>query len=148
MRFPLYIDLERKPVIVFGGGAIATRRIRTLLPFGCKITVIAPQLKEELMQLVRENQITWLQKEYESGDCHNAYMVMACTNHRTCNHQIYEEAIKQNCLVNICDCKEECTFYFPAIATKGEVVVGITASGTDHHLAKQVAQDIRTFLKE
>ena len=35
--FPLFIDLTRKKILVAGGGAIALRRVRTLLRFGADI---------------------------------------------------------------------------------------------------------------
>ena len=41
--FPLFIDLTRKKILVAGGGAIALRRVRTLLRFGADIHVIAPE---------------------------------------------------------------------------------------------------------
>ena len=38
--FPLFVDLEGRQVLVVGGGKIAMRRVRTLLEFGCEITVV------------------------------------------------------------------------------------------------------------
>ena len=32
-RFPLFVDMKDKPVLVFGGGSIAKRRIGVLLDF-------------------------------------------------------------------------------------------------------------------
>ena len=42
--FPLFVNLEGRRVLVVGGGKIAARRIRTLLEFGCEITVVAPEV--------------------------------------------------------------------------------------------------------
>ena len=39
-------------------------------------------------------------------------------------------------------------FYFPGIARQGSVVVGITASGTDHKAAHRVSEAVRELLKE
>lgn len=52
-----------------------------------------------------------------------------------------------DCYRKICDCKEECNFYFPGIASKGELVVGIIAGGTNHHLAKSVTRKIQQELE-
>ena len=41
--FPLFVDLEGRQVLVVGGGKIAVRRVRTLLEFGCQITVVSPK---------------------------------------------------------------------------------------------------------
>lgn len=45
--FPLFVDLEGRQVLVVGGGKIAMRRVRTLLEFGCEITVVSPEVCEE-----------------------------------------------------------------------------------------------------
>ena len=47
-RFPLFIDLKDKPVIVFGGGKIATRRVETLLDFKARVIVVAPEVSERI----------------------------------------------------------------------------------------------------
>ncbi len=57
MKFPVFIDLQDRMIIVIGGGNIALRRIRTLLPFGGEITVISPDLHESLLDLFHNHQI-------------------------------------------------------------------------------------------
>ena len=37
-------------------------------------------------------------------------------------------------------------FYFPGIARRDNIVIGITASGTDHKAAHAVSQAVREFL--
>ena len=45
----------KKAVLVVGGGKIAARRIRTLLEFGCEITVVAPEVGEELLEMLESD---------------------------------------------------------------------------------------------
>ena len=40
--FPLFVDISEKKIVVIGGGAIATRRVKTLLSFEPQIVVVAP----------------------------------------------------------------------------------------------------------
>ena len=42
--FPLFVDLTGKKAVVVGAGKIATRRVKTLLPFLGEIQVIAPKV--------------------------------------------------------------------------------------------------------
>ena len=44
--FPLFVDLEQEKIVVVGAGRIAERRIRTLLSFDARITVLAPEATE------------------------------------------------------------------------------------------------------
>ena len=50
----MFIDLTGKKILVAGGGAIALRRVRTLLRFGADIQVTAPELCEEMERLEKE----------------------------------------------------------------------------------------------
>ena len=49
--FPLFVDISEKKIVVIGGGAIATRRVKTLLPFAPQIVVVAPEVTGELEDL-------------------------------------------------------------------------------------------------
>jgi precorrin-2 dehydrogenase/sirohydrochlorin ferrochelatase len=49
-------------------------------------------------------------------------------------------------LVNISDKKEECDFYFPAIITNDDVVIGVTSEGESHKLVKEISNKIRVVL--
>lgn len=146
MKFPIFIELAGKKIIVIGGGTIATRRINALLPFGAVITIISPVLSEKLEALCLNKQVKWTQKNYETGDLKDAFMVLACTDSRLINHLIYEDALKLDCYYNSCDCKEECDFYFPGLATKDNIVIGITANGVNHSQAREVTEEIRALL--
>lgn len=146
MKFPVFIELTEKKIIVIGGGTIATRRVKALLPFGASITIISPVLSKDLESLSEKMQVKWMQKNYEIGDLKDAFMVLACTNNRNINQLIYEEASKLDCYYNSCDCKEECNFYFPGLATKDNIVIGITANGVNHSQAREITEEIRALL--
>ena len=46
--FPMFLKLENAPCLVAGGGAVALRKVKTLLSFGAKITLVAPETVPEL----------------------------------------------------------------------------------------------------
>ena len=48
--------------------------------------------------------------------------------------------------VNAASDKTICDFYFPGIAKKGPLVVGVTASGEDHSLAAKATAYFRKLL--
>ncbi|KMT21838.1 precorrin-6A reductase [Clostridium cylindrosporum] len=141
--FPLFVDLEDKLVKVFGGGNIALRRIKTLLNFNCKVEVIAPKVLDEIKTLEIEGKIKLTLETYNEGDCKGSDIVLALTDNREVNHRIYSECTELNILCNIGDKKEECSFYFPGVVIKDNVVVGVTASGLNHSEAKKVTRIVR-----
>jgi siroheme synthase-like protein len=144
--FPMFIDLTEKKVVVAGAGTIAKRRIRSLLNFTNHLTVIAPEVNKELKSLEADGLLTILKRKCEMEDFYSADLVIAATNDAQINNAIYDTCRKQGILVNVCSDKQKCDFYFPGIAMKDQVVVGITASGKDHKRAKALVEQIRNIL--
>ena len=144
--FPMFIDLTEKKVVVAGAGTIAKRRIRSLLNFTNHLTVNAPEVNKELKSLEAEGLLTILKRKCEMEDFYSADLVIAATNDAQINNAIYDTCRKQGILVNVCSNKQKCDFYFPGIAMKDQVVVGITASGKDHKRAKALVEQIRNIL--
>lgn len=149
LYFPIFVDISDKKVVVVGGGAIATRRIRALLPFTSNLFVVAPRVTREIKHFSEEGQIHLYRRNYEKTDVEDAYLVVAATNVREVNHRVGQEAKLAGAYVSVADCKEECTMLFPGIALEKRqgLVVGITASGRNHSLAKTVTEKIKDILK-
>lgn len=146
--FPLFVDISEKKVYVIGAGTIAKRRIRSLIDFTDYLTVVAPEVNPELNTLEQEGKITILRKKFELQDITEADIVIAATNDHTLNNDIYEFCIGHGILVNVCNDKKKCDFYFPGLAMKENVVVGVTANGTNHKMARKVVEKIREMLEE
>ena len=145
--FPLFIDIAQKEIVVIGGGRIAERRVKTLLSFAEHIVVAAPELTEKLYGLVKKGQIEWIQENYDSKMLEGAFIVLAATDNAACNEQIVKDCRRRGILVNTAHRKELCDFYFPAVAARENVVVGITASGQSHAKARETREKIERVLK-
>ena len=142
LRFPLFVDLTGKKVVLIGGGTIASRRIATLRLFGCNITVIAPELK------CSSEGLTYLPRAYTTGDLRGAALAVAATDNREVNHAVWQEAQALGIPVSVADCEAECGFYFPAICTGENLVAGVVSTGKDHHRTARAAREIRKVLEE
>lgn len=148
MYFPIFVSLEHKKCVVIGGGIIAVRRVRTLLDFCNDITVISPSICQEMEMLVKEQKISYCCRSYQPGDGKDVFLLVAATNDRMVNHQAGEEAKAFGAFVSVADCKEECNFFFPGIATQEEsgAVIGVCASGKNHSLAKKLTEQCRKLI--
>lgn len=144
--FPLFIDLENKRVTVIGGGTIAARRIKTLLQFGCRIKVVAVDAADSIKGYANQGLIEWEQRPCRESDCEGNALILAATDDRQLNHQIFLAARERGILVNTCDRKEECDFYFPGIVTDGDTVIGITCNGRNHKLARETREKIAALI--
>lgn len=139
LYFPLFVSLQDKPILIVGGGTVAAHRASALLSFGAQLTIMAPDFHKDVQNLPAER----ICRPYQPGDCAGFAMVLAATNNRAVNHAVYEEATALHIPVNVADCPAECSFYFPGIVKEGALVVGVTASGTNHTLARRATQWLR-----
>ena len=57
-KFPLFIDLTEKKVVVYGAGVIASRRVETLLAFTSSLTVFAPEASEPVQKAWKEGKLS------------------------------------------------------------------------------------------
>jgi siroheme synthase-like protein len=146
--FPLFVDISGRKALIAGGGNVAERRVKVLASFGADITVISPEATEYIEQASSLNKLCFLKRKYREGDiaAMMPFLVVAATDERQANHGIMAEAKNLNIHVSVADCREECTFYFPAIAENGDYVAGLVSKGGDHSGVKQAAEKIRDVL--
>ena len=147
MYFPIYIDLSKKNILVVGAGRIAGRRIRTLCEFAGQITVVAPEVSEEIEYLSEKYPISVCQRRFDKDDLDDRFLVFAATDDHELNRYIGEECRKRGIPVNVCSDRNLCDFQFPSIVRKDGVVIGVNASGKDHSLVKETRQKLEQLLK-
>lgn len=146
--FPMFVDLSDKNIVVVGGGNIATRRVRILLQFTRNVTVVAPQCTAQLQELAKTGHITLIARSVKRSDFTMAYMVIAATNDWKLNDEIYRVCKEEGIYVNVADDQNKCDFHFPGIYLKDEIVIGITAGGTDRSHIKRIHQAVQKAMEE
>ena len=154
-HFPMYIDTKDKSVVVIGGGSIAERRINTLSKFSFNVTVISRQITDEIQSLCDGERIRHIDAIFDPenlGDFAElfaeAFMVLACTDDRETNAQIGAVCKEHDIPVNVCDAQDESTFWFPAIATNDELVMGLVGDGSSHETVRKAAAALRQIIEE
>ena len=146
LYFPLFVDLTGKRILVIGAGTVARRRIAALLPFGARITVVAPEASPEVEELAREGRLLWLPRAVQEEDLDGADLVLAAAGDTAVDAQTAAWCRKRHIPVNTASDRSLCDFYFPGVARRGSIVVGVTASGTDHKAARRVSEAVRELL--
>jgi precorrin-2 dehydrogenase / sirohydrochlorin ferrochelatase len=145
--FPLFIDLENKKCVVVGGGRVATRKAETLLQFAARIVVISPEITEQLEGYKEKGSLVHVQRKYTEVDIEGAFLIIAATSDRVVNEKIVEAAIKRNIFVNVADNPEKCTFIFPSVIKRDELVIGVSTSGSYPVLSKRIRKKIDEMLR-
>ena len=140
--FPFYIDIENKKCIIVGGGKIALQKLRKIILFNPDITVIAPEICDE----IKKTGVKTKCRKFIDKDIKNAFMVISATDDEKLNAHIFELCRAENILVNTVDDKEKCGFIFPSIIKKDDLTIGITTSGKSPLYAKYLRQQIENIL--
>lgn len=146
--FPLFFDISDKHAVFVGGGTIALRRVRTLLPFVGDITVYAPDFSPELERFAIDGAVELVRKPYDPSVLDGADMVFACTNNRELNDEVWGECKRRGILVNVCSDRFKCDFHFPGVAVHENMVVGVSAGGKDHRAVRQLRSRIEQLMEE
>lgn len=136
LGFPLLVDLKDNNCTVFGGDKSALRRVKELLRFGAKVTVISPQLCSELEHMSEDGLIRHIPRKYFRGDCSNSQLCVAATDDNTLNIAISTECKNKSIPVNVTSPRSYGNFTFPRLVITDDVVLSITGSLPADTLAK------------
>lgn len=148
--FPLFMDLVNKPVLVIGGGDVASRKVEALIKAQAKVIIVSPELSSFLSELVVQNQCEWIKKTYEETllDLYPFSQVWATTDNNELNHLIYRDAKKRNLLINVVDDQPYCDFITPSMISRGRIQVAISSGGSSPVLIRNVREMFETVLPQ
>jgi len=140
--FPAFLKLKDRPVLVVGGGTIATSKILGLVQAGARVTVVSPKLSSRLAESVRNREIDWLPKLFEPKDLDGKFLVVAATSLGDLNESVYRAADKRNILCNAVDDIEHCHFYYGSIVRRGDLQIAISTNGKSPALAQLLRKEL------
>lgn len=139
---PIFLRLDRRPVVVIGAGTVALAKIESLLPTGAQLTVIAPAAVHAIREQAAQGKLTWHPRLFAPADLDGAFLVIAATNNSAVNHAVYEEALRRNVLCNAVDDPPNCDFYFGSTVTRGDLQIAISTAGESPALAQRLRREI------
>lgn len=124
--FPILINIENQRCVVVGGGRVAERKIKTLLKYGAQITVISPEITENIKKLIEKGKIKHVKRRYRKEDVKKAVLVVSATSDSKINAQIAKEA---EFLINTVEGKNETKgikYIVPAIFERGDLTIAVS----------------------
>jgi len=144
--FPLFLDIKDKPVLLVGGGEVAARKFHLLSDAGASITVVAPQLGEELAAALARGAVRHHAREFAASDIEGAWLVVAATDDRAVNAAVSAAANAARIPCNVVDDRELSSFIMPAIIDRSPVQIAISTGGTSPVLARLIRERLETLL--
>jgi siroheme synthase-like protein len=132
------VDLRGRDVLVVGGGRIALEKAQGALECGARVTVVAPEVDDELRAL----DVHVLQRRFARADVDGRWLVLAATDDRDVNRTVSEAAAERQILCNVADDPELCTFILPALVRRDPIVVAVSTGGASPALAQRLRDEI------
>jgi uroporphyrin-III C-methyltransferase / precorrin-2 dehydrogenase / sirohydrochlorin ferrochelatase len=143
---PLMFDLKRGPVVLTGAGAPALAKLALLRSRGADI------LWYPLAELGGDMPGQGGTVEIRPGEPKTSELegaiALVLASGSAHDERLSAFAQKRGIPVNVVDKPERSTFYFPAIADRGEVVVAIGTGGASPVLARRLREQIEAILPQ
>ena len=165
--YPLFLKLEGKQCLVFGGGKVALRKIKALLRRGALVTCVSRDFCKPLKKLVgaplvgarkragtqrpEGGETPPLQlKRIKNGRINiainGAKLVIAATSDRKFNARAAQVCRRKKVLINVVDNPELCDFYVPAVVERGPLQIAISTGGTSPLFAKRLREELQKVI--
>lgn len=146
--YPLFVRLDGQRVVVVGAGAVAARKVDTLLEYGAHVVVVAPWACESVREHEAAGRIEWLRREYRTGDLEGALLAIVSTDDRSVNEAAHRDACAAGALVNVVDVPELCTCIVPSIMRRGQLQVAVSTNGAAPSVARGIRRDLESRFPE
>ena len=147
--YPIFVELKGRPVIVIGGGHVGAEKVRGLLAAEADITLVSPELIDELREHVAAGRIRHIARPYAEADLDGSYeFVMVATDDGVINAEVAAAGKKRGLWVNAADDPKNCDFILPAVVRKGKITLAASTSGTSPALARRLREELDAYLTE
>jgi precorrin-2 dehydrogenase/sirohydrochlorin ferrochelatase len=143
-KYPIFLELSGRRVVVVGGGAVAVRKAQTLLAAGARLVVVAERIDNMPTALCRDKNAELIKSKYSKDYLAEAVLAIAATNNHELNRRIYKDCQELEVLCNVVDEPELCDFFVPAVVKRGDLQIAV---GTEGH-CPAYAGHIRKKLEE
>lgn len=143
--YPIFLNnLTGRRCVVIGGNHEAERKALGLLECDAQVVVVSPSITSELRRLAEDGAIEWIRRDYQDGDVAGAFLVIVSETNPARTRPIFEEAQRENVLINAMDDVPHCTFVAGSVVKRGRLTLSISSSGA----APAVSVRLREELEE
>jgi len=143
--FPFFARLHGIRCLVVGGGEVAARKVKRLLQAGADITILAPEIHADLVQLAADRALN-LRHERFSPECVTEYqLIIAATSDFGVNREVAEAARDAQRFCNVVDDRELSTVIVPAVIDRSPLLIAVTTGGNSPVLATRIRQELEAL---
>ena len=142
---PIYLEMKGRRCVVIGGGAVAERKIASLLEAGADVTVISPDASETVVRWSKNQSIHFIARRYQPGDLADVELAFVATDIDAVNAAVYQEGRERAVWVNAADDPMHCDFILPSVLRRGDLTVAVSTGGTSPALARTIREELELY---
>lgn len=144
--FPAFLNLRGRRCLIVGGGEVALRKARLLASAGAHLSIVAPDIHNDLAAIAATGQHQVLQRRFIPADVLDHWLVVSATGIAAIERCVFEHATEAGIFCNGVDDIDNCSYITPAIVDRGSIVVAISSAGTAPVLARKLRGQIEMLL--
>jgi precorrin-2 dehydrogenase/sirohydrochlorin ferrochelatase len=147
-KYPIFLELTGRRVVVVGGGAVAVRKARSLLAAKARLVVVGEKVNDVLTGLCADSGAELIRSKYSKDYLAGAVLVIAATNDLRLNRRIYKDCQELEILCNVVDQPDLCDFYVPAVVKRGDLQIAIGTEGDCPAYAGHIRKKLEQIFTE
>lgn len=141
--FPVFLRLEGRPCVVFGGGGeFVEEKVRSLLDAGAEVRLVwestAPEPIAELLRHAA-GRLVHRPRAFRRGDLDRAFVAVSERDAPRLD-RIEAEATRLQIPLNVVDDTPRCSYILPSIVRRGDLAVAVSTGGKAPALAVRLRQ--------
>jgi len=137
--YPVNLDLAGRRALVVGGGTVAARKVHGLLAAGADVTVVAPEVVDEIAD---NHRVRWHQRPYRRGEVAFYRLAISATGDPAVEGQVYWDAEAADVWLNSADDPQHCSFTLPAVTSRNDLQVTVSTNGRSPAVAAWLRRTI------
>jgi siroheme synthase-like protein len=144
---PVSLLVEGKPCLVVGGGPIAARKVGHLLNAGAVVTVVSPDVCEDIAQLKKDRALRHKPRVFAAADVKGQSVVFAVTDNGLVNLAVIKACRRARVLCSAADAHwSEGDFVSPAVIRKPGLVVAVSTGGESCTRSRVIKEKLAHYL--
>jgi precorrin-2 dehydrogenase/sirohydrochlorin ferrochelatase len=147
-KYPIFLELGGRRVVVIGGGTVALRKAQVLLDAGARLVVVAEEAGDALTALCTQHGAELIRSRYSKQYIAEAVLVVAATNDAKVNEQVYRDCQALEILCNVVDDPQHCDFFVPAVVKRGDLQIAIGTEGICPAYAGHLRKKLEAIITE
>ncbi len=145
-HLPVFLDINGKRTLIVGNGVVAARKADLVLRAGSDLTVVAPELGEELSKLAESYEFRHQATELTAENLNDCVIAFGCAEEDSINQQLCEFAALVKVMVNVPDTTESCDFIMPAVVDRSPLLIAVSSGGSSPLLVRMLKARFETTI--